>query len=90
MSPGIDSKESIPQAYVARARIYKRLRSPGVIPTASLCDLTESIPGLLKRLKIRANSYSVPSPHRLFKDSSTASCCKELLVQTAQRELGLS
>jgi hypothetical protein len=34
--PGIDSKESIPPAYVARARIFKRLWSPGMegIPPA--------------------------------------------------------
>ncbi len=28
--PGINSKESIPSAYVARARIFKRLWSPGI------------------------------------------------------------
>ncbi len=35
-SPGTDSKESIPPAFIAWARICKRLWSPGV---ASLCNL---------------------------------------------------
>ncbi len=40
----------------SKARIRKRLRSPAV-DSASLCSLTESIPGLLKRLQIRAQLH---------------------------------
>ncbi len=52
--PGIDSKESIPPAYKARRagttdRVIVRSYQP-----ARLHMLAESIPGLLKRLKIRA------------------------------------
>ncbi len=64
--PGIDSKETIPPAYVAWARIFKLLRGPRT-------DSREPIP--LGCVAWRASpttfSYSVPSPRRLFKNSST-------------------
>ncbi len=58
-SPGIDSKESIPPAYVTWALMFKLLRSPEI-------DSKESIPPAYL-----AYSYLVPNPQRLFKNSRT-------------------
>ncbi len=65
-SPGIDSKESIPPVYVARrVRISKLLRRQESLPQAYVA---------WRRRPVRQpNSYSVPNPHRLFKNSSTGS-----------------
>ena len=54
-SPGIDSEESIPPAYVAwRPDTTNRVIVPGRQATkAGGVDSSESIPGLLTRLKIR-------------------------------------
>ncbi len=60
-SPGIDSKESIPSAYVAWLAAMITLF---VIP-ADQHSLAESIPGLLIRLKIRAldkQHFASPPP----------------------------
>ncbi len=60
-------KESISPAYVARARIFKLLRSPRT-------DSKEPIPPgcVAWRGPVRQPySYSVPSPHRLFENSSS-------------------
>jgi hypothetical protein len=83
-SPGIDSKESIHLAYLARVRILKQsmgARNREEIGLwyrliARLHRLAESIPGLLKCLKIPALAvrpvYDNPvptrflAPHRLF------------------------
>ncbi len=64
--PGIGSKETIPPAYEAWARIFKLLRGPRT-------DSREPIP--LACVAWRASpttfSNSVPSPHRLFRNSTT-------------------
>jgi hypothetical protein len=55
-SPEIDSKESIPPAYVAWQADTTTLFDVPARQSASACgmDSLESIPGLLKRLQIRA------------------------------------
>jgi hypothetical protein len=71
--PGIDSKESIPKAYVAwraRAGIFKQSMGGrnqvgiGLSYRLGIQSL-ESIPELLKRLKIRAQ-YDKPTPLRFL------------------------
>jgi hypothetical protein len=71
-SPRIDSKGPSPPGCVVRVRICRPFKE-----LAGGIDSLGSIPGLLKRLQIWAlagrytATYSVPSPHRLFKNSST-------------------
>ncbi len=69
-SRGIDSKEPIPLANVAWARICKRLRSPG-IDSVNLCNRPARLEidsGSLKGLQIRALAgwYNYPIPTRFL------------------------
>jgi hypothetical protein len=82
-SPGIVSKESIPPAYVAwRASTTNRIIVPARQVAGKISSL-ESIPGLLKRLKIQALAaiwikndplctLSEPPPHHHISDEGNS------------------
>ncbi len=58
-NPGIDSKESIASAYEAGVQICKCLSSPGIDSARlyRLAESWESIPRILKRLRMRTLIY---------------------------------
>jgi hypothetical protein len=74
--------ESIPPAYVARARIFKHIRSPRI-------DSKESIPPAYVACRAGTTTYSFPSPHRLFKNSSSGEPVQQIGLSYRPARLGV-
>jgi hypothetical protein len=85
--PGKDSKESIPSAYVACAGIFKQSMGArnqvgiGLLyRPAMLYRLAESIPGLLKSLKIPSLAGRYHKPYDFIPQSGTLNLATALVV----------